>query len=64
MSTQPTPIEIQKYLSGIDYPAGKEQLLSTAEDGGAPEDILNALQAVPDREYSGPSAVSEALGNG
>lgn len=62
MSQQPTPIEVQKYLAGIDYPAGRDQLVSTAEDAGAPEDVLSALKGVPDREYSGPSAVSEALG--
>ena len=57
----PNPIQIQKYLSGIDYPASKDDVVSTAEKENAPDDVLEALRAIPDGEYDGPTAVSKAV---
>lgn len=55
---QPNPIEIQKYLSGVDYPVTKQKLLDKARDNGADEDVLAALEKLPERDYNGPNAVS------
>jgi len=52
---------VQKFLGGIDYPASKEDIVRTATDAGADDDVLNALEGLPDREYDGPTAVSEAV---
>lgn len=57
----PNPIQVQKFLGGIDYPASKEDIVRTAKDAGADENVLNALEGIPDREYDGPTAVSEAV---
>lgn len=57
----PNPIQIQKYLSGIDYPASKDDVVSTAEKENAPDDVLEALRAIPDGEYDAPTAVSSAV---
>jgi hypothetical protein len=54
-------IEIQKYLSGVDYPASKRQLVEHAKSNGAPEDLLNDLNGIPDEEYDGPNRVSSAV---
>jgi hypothetical protein len=59
--TTPNPIQVQKFLGGIDYPASKEDIVRTATDAGADDDVLNALEGIPDREYDGPTAVSEAV---
>jgi hypothetical protein len=56
--SQPNPIEIQKYLSGVDYPVTKQNLLDKARDNGAGEDVLAALEHLPERDYNGPNAVS------
>jgi Protein of unknown function (DUF2795) len=56
--SQSNPIQIQKYLSGVDYPVTKEQLLEKARDNGAGEDVLSALEKLPERDYNGPNAVS------
>ncbi len=61
MSDAPNPIEVQKYLSGIDYPASKEDVVSKAEEHGAPDEVLEALRGIDDREYDGPTAVSQAV---
>ncbi len=56
-----SPIDIQKALKGMDYPATKEQILEHAK--GSDKDVLDALQKIDDREYEGPSGVSAAVFN-
>jgi hypothetical protein len=57
----PSPIDIQKALSGMDYPASKDQIVQHAERSGADEEVLDALRGIDDREYEGPSGVSSAV---
>jgi Protein of unknown function (DUF2795) len=59
----PSPIDIQKALSGMDYPASKDQIVQHAEQNGADEEVLGALRGIDDREYEGPSGVSSAVFN-
>lgn len=54
-------IEVQKHLSGMDYPASRERLIEHARKNGAGDDILGALRQLPDREYDGPNAVSKEM---
>jgi hypothetical protein len=54
-------IEVQKYLSGMDYPASKEQLVEHAKSKGASKEILDELDRLPDEEYDGPNRVSSAV---
>ncbi|GAB5077244.1 DUF2795 domain-containing protein [Arthrobacter sp. AD-310] len=61
MADTPNPIQIQKFLGGVDYPASREALLSNAKDKGADDNVLRALEAIPDREYDSPTAVSSAI---
>jgi len=58
----PSPIDIQKALSGVDYPASAKDLVSKAEESGADESVLQALRNLPDKEYSKPTDVNEAIG--
>jgi Protein of unknown function (DUF2795) len=60
----PDFIEAQKYLSGIDYPATKGDLVERARSQDAGEDVVQALERIPDREYDGPNAVSEEIARG
>ncbi|MWV49425.1 DUF2795 domain-containing protein [Rathayibacter sp. VKM Ac-2803] len=57
----PNPIQIQKYLAGIDYPASKDTIVETAEKEGAEGDVLDALRAIPDGDYEKPTDVSSAV---
>ena len=56
-----SPIDIQKALSGMDYPAGRDDIVHHAESHGADKDVLDALKKIDDREYEGPSGVSSAV---
>ncbi|MCF6506022.1 DUF2795 domain-containing protein [Blastococcus sp. MG754426] len=56
-----SPIDIQKALSGIDYPASKDDIVKHAEQHGGDDEVLEALKKIDDREYEGPSGVSSAV---
>ena len=64
MADAPNPIQIQKFLGGIDYPASKETLISRAKESGADSNVLDALQNIPDKEYDNPTDVSSAVSGG
>jgi hypothetical protein len=55
-----SPIDIQKSLSGIDFPASKQDIVAHAERNGADKEVIDALKKIEDREYEGPSGVSSA----
>ncbi|RCG25336.1 DUF2795 domain-containing protein [Sphaerisporangium album] len=59
--TQTDFIHVQKYLSGVDYPASKQELVEHAKKKGADEQAMKALERLPDREYDGPNGVSKEL---
>ena len=56
-----SPIDSQKALSGMDYPAGREDIVTHAEQHGADEQVLDAQGKIEDRQYDGPSGVSSAV---
>ena len=56
------PIEIQKHLKGVDYPARKEELIQHAQQQGADEKVREILEQLPDEEYETPAEVSKAVG--
>ncbi len=56
-----SPITIQKFLEGAEYPADRDDLLSVAEGNEAPEDIIEALEALEEATFDGPDEVVEAL---
>ena len=55
------PIELQKHLKGISYPASRDELVATAEGNGAPGEIVDALRSTGETEFSGPDQVQKAL---
>ena len=61
MAEKPTPIELQKYLGGVDYPASKDDLVQVARDNGAPDDVVSALESADADSFDTPAEVSRAL---
>ena len=57
------PIQLEKYLKGVDYPASKNDLIKRAEQNGADQRVLDTLKQLPDRTFDGPSGISKAIGN-
>ncbi|RJQ36170.1 DUF2795 domain-containing protein [Candidatus Parcubacteria bacterium] len=57
----PSPVAVQKFLSGVDYPATKDDLIERAEDEGADEAIVESLRQLPMDEFASPTDVTEAM---
>ena len=56
------PVQVQKFLGGLDYPASKQDLIKRAEQEGADEDVRSTLEQLPGQEYETPADVSKAIG--
>lgn len=57
------PIQLQKHLKGMGYPATKEQLIEHAQKNGADKNAMEVLQQLPEKEYQTPTIVSQAVSN-
>ena len=57
----PSSTTVSRFLKGVDYPADKDDLLNAAEANDAPEEVVEALEALEEQTYDGPDEVSEAL---
>jgi hypothetical protein len=55
------PIQIQKFLKGVDYPASKATLIENAKKMGADENVCASLEQLPEQEFEAPVDVSQAL---
>jgi Protein of unknown function (DUF2795) len=56
------PIQLQKYLKGLDYPVSKQDLLAAARDQGADDRVAATLERLPRDWFNSPNDVSEAFG--
>jgi len=55
------PIELQKALKGVEYPADTEDLAECARNNGADSELVEKLRSLPGGSYDGPEAVSRAV---
>lgn len=56
------PIEMQKNLGGVEYPASKDEIVRQAKEHGAGREVMDALESLPDREYDSPAAINKEVG--
>ena len=61
-NTIPNPIQVQKFLGGVDYPVDKALLIDRAKEKGADENVLSALNRMGATKYNSPNDVSEEIG--
>jgi len=57
-----SPSNIAHHLKGIEFPADKQELIEYAEDNGAPDEVLEVLQQMPDKEYNSMSDLMHGVG--
>ena len=55
------PIDVQKSLKDISYPAGKDEVVSTAERNGGGDEVVSALRGMDAERFEGPDEVMKAL---
>jgi len=56
-----SPIEVEKFLQGIDFPASKQDLIQHAEDNNAPHRVIEVLNQMPDEEYGNAADVAKGI---
>lgn len=58
------PIELQKALKGIEYPASREALVDCAKHNRAPEELVQTLSHLDRERFDGPNHVEQAVFSG
>ncbi len=53
--------QVQKYLGGASYPASKEDLIAQAQTNNAPQEVLDMLDGLSERQYDSPTDVTEEI---
>jgi uncharacterized membrane protein YeaQ/YmgE (transglycosylase-associated protein family) len=56
------PIQVEKFLKEVDFPADKEELIKVAIDNGADDNVIYTLEHLSDKAYDDPTMVSKELG--
>jgi hypothetical protein len=56
------PIQVEKFLKGLDYPVSKPDLIKYAQQHGADANAMSVLQQLPNRTFESPAGVSKAIG--
>jgi uncharacterized protein DUF2795 len=57
-----TPIQVQTFLDGVQYPLDKGDLLKEVQKQRAGADVLATIERLPDRRFEDPTDVSRAIG--
>lgn len=60
---QQSPIEVTRYLDGVDFPADRQALLRHARRQKAGEEILQLLDQMPNRDYGSMADVMKGVGH-
>jgi hypothetical protein len=56
------PGQLNQVLSQIQYPIGKDQLVQFAQQHGANDQIMGALQQLPDKTFNSQQELEDSLG--
>jgi hypothetical protein len=57
-----SPSNILHHLKGVDFPAGKDDLVKQAQKNDAENDILEILRQMPDSRYHTMADVLKGVG--
>ncbi|MET7766730.1 DUF2795 domain-containing protein [Streptomyces sp. NPDC005336] len=53
--------EVLDALRDVDFPAGKDELVSAAKKAGASEEVVKALRGIPPEEYANREEVARSV---
>jgi hypothetical protein len=53
--------DMQQYLQGINFPANKEEVASSAESNGAPQDFVDQIRNAATERFNSPDEVLQAV---
>lgn len=55
------PIQVQKFLKGMHYPANKEDIVNKAKELGADDNIIMVLQKLSGEVFNTPAEISKGI---
>jgi hypothetical protein len=55
------PDDVTQYLEGVDFPASKDDIATSAENNGAPDELVERLRTLGRPDFSGPDEVVAEL---
>jgi len=50
-----------QFVEGLDYPISKDTIVAAAREASIDPTVLDSLKKIPDREYSGPGELTQAM---
>ena len=53
--------EFQHYIQDIDFPASREEVASTAEGNGAPDNLVQKIRKANRKRFDNPNQVLQAV---
>ncbi|MFI2709623.1 DUF2795 domain-containing protein [Micromonospora sp. NPDC018662] len=56
-----TGAQLQEFVSGLDYPVSREDLVRWGQENGASTETLQMLRTLPAEEFDTPAELGEAL---
>lgn len=62
LAPQSTPHDAAQTLAGIDFPASKSEVVEYARKKGGNQEIIDALDKMPDEQYTSMADVFKGLG--
>lgn len=57
-----SPANVAHYLSGIDFPARKQDLVDHAKGQNADQEVIQDLDQMPDQDYGSMADVMKGVG--
>ena len=57
-----SPAIVEKYLSGMHYPAEKQKLIDIAQNNGASRDVIDLINKLPKKTYTSPIDITKEIG--
>jgi Protein of unknown function (DUF2795) len=57
-----SPIQVQAFLDGVEYPVDRDGLLELAQQHRAGPEVQATLERLPDRRFEDPTDISRAIG--
>ncbi|MDA8218007.1 MAG: DUF2795 domain-containing protein [Chloroflexota bacterium] len=55
--------KVSQFLEGLDFPATKQQCIDYARQHNAPQDVMDVLHRLPDRQYFSMAGIWDAMGD-
>ena len=53
--------QLQQYLPNMDFPAGKDEVISQAQDNGAPQEVIDGVKNANTETFNSADEVLQAV---